>query len=72
MKVVVKRALNKEPSQEEIELIVQLFYTCRANTDIYYKSGLFSMVLELINRNISPDLVIDYLIRIDLTPTLIN
>ena len=30
------------------------------------------MVLELINRNISPDLVIDYLIRIDLTPTLIN
>jgi len=72
LKVVVKRALNKEPSQEEIELIVQLFYTCRANTDIYYKSGLFSMVLELINRNISPDLVIDYLIRIDLTPTLIN
>ena len=72
MKVVVKRALNKEPSQEEIELIVQLFYACRANTDIYYKSGLFSMVLELINRNISPDLVIDYLIRIDLTPTLIN
>jgi len=69
---VVKRALNKEPSQEEIELIVQLFYACRANTDIYYKSGLFSMVLELINRNISPDLVIDYLIRIDLTPTLIN
>ena len=69
---MVKRALNKEPSQEEIELIVQLFYACRANTDIYYKSGLFSMVLELINRNISPDLVIDYLIRIDLTPTLIN
>ena len=30
------------------------------------------MVLELINRNLSPDLVIDYLIRIDLSASLIN
>lgn len=30
------------------------------------------MVLELINRNLSADLVVDYLIRIDLSATLIN
>jgi hypothetical protein len=30
------------------------------------------MVLELINRNISSELVVDYLIRIDLNAHLIN
>lgn len=71
-KRTVKKALNGEPSGEELAILLQILYSCRANTDAYYKGGLFSMVLELVNRDLSPGPVIDYLIRIDLNAHLIN
>jgi hypothetical protein len=71
-KMIVKRALNKEDCTEEITLLLGVFYFCRYNTENYFKNGLFSMVVELANRDIVADQVIDYLIRIELSTQLIN
>ena len=71
-KLIVKQALNGVSSHQEIALLLQILFSCRTHTQTFYQTGLFSMVLELVNRNLSSDLVIDYLIRIDLSTTLIN
>lgn len=64
--MVVKRSLNSQSQDKEIEFLLEIIYNCRNNTEIYFTLGLLSMLIEMVNRDKDPSVVfiLEYFIKI--------
>ena len=64
--MVVKRSLNSQGQEKEIEFLLDIIYNCRNNTEIYFTLGLLSMLIEMANRDKDPRVVfiLEYFIKI--------
>ena len=64
--MVVKRSLNSQGQEKEIEFLLDIIYNCRNNTEIYFTLGLLSMLIEMANRDKDPSVVfiLEYFIKI--------
>lgn len=72
--MVVKRRLNGQGQEKEIEYLVEILYNCRNNNEINFALGLISMLIEVINRekDASVVVILEYFIKLELTPEIIN
>ena len=53
LKMVLKRSLNGRHDATSVEQLLGVLYYCRNNTQTYFQLGLISMVIELVNRDLS-------------------